>query len=104
MPGNEAADRLAKKATSNGPPASIQTSLAYLKRMACDEMKKEWRKWWDSTPQKRRGYYGQFRLKPYKIFQTDNRTLISTVTQLRTSHGYLNQNPHQRRRRQRMQL
>jgi hypothetical protein len=27
---------------------------------------------------------------PDKIFQTDNRTLISTVTQLRTGHGYFN--------------
>jgi len=43
---------------------------------------------WGNIPD--REYYGHFRLKPDKIFQTDNRTLISTVTQLRTGHGYFN--------------
>ena len=90
MPGNEAADRLAKKATNNGPPASTQTSLAYLKRMACDKMKKEWQQWWGIISQKGREYYRHFRLKPDKIFQKDNRMLISTVTQPRTGHGYFN--------------
>jgi len=31
-----------------------------------------------------------FRVKPDKIFEMDNRSLISTITQLRTGHGYFN--------------
>ena len=53
-------------------------------------MIEEWQQWWDNIPQKGREYYGHFRLKPDKIFQTDNRILISTVIQLRTGHGYFN--------------
>jgi len=48
---------------------------------------KEWRQWRDSIPQKEREYYGHFRSKPDKIFQTDNRTLISTAAQLRTGQA-----------------
>jgi len=33
---------------------------------------------------------GHFRVKLDQIFQTDQRSLISTVTQLRTGHGYFN--------------
>jgi len=43
-----------------------------------------------NPPERKRIYYGHFRMKPDKIFQTDNRILISTVTQLRTGHGYFN--------------
>jgi hypothetical protein len=53
-------------------------------------MREEWRQWWDTIPQKGREYHGHFRMKPDKIFQTDNRILISTITQLRTGHGYFN--------------
>jgi hypothetical protein len=58
--------------------------------MARGTMKKEWRQWWNSVPQKGREYFGHLRSKPDKNFQTDNRTLISTVTRLRTGHGYFN--------------
>ena len=41
-------------------------------------------------PAERTEYYGPFRLKPDKIFRANNRALNSTVTQLRTGHGYFN--------------
>ncbi len=69
---------------------ATKTSLAYLKRMARSRMREEWRRWWDTTEQKGHEYFGQFRVKPDKIFEMDNRSLISTVTQLRTGHGYFN--------------
>jgi hypothetical protein len=90
IPGNEAADRLAKEATKQKSRTATKTSLAYLKRMARLRMREEWRRWWDTTEQKGHEYFGQFRVKPDKIFEMDNRSLISTVTQLRTGHGYFN--------------
>ena len=81
-----------KEATNNGPPATTQTCLAYLKGMAREGLK-EWRQLWGSIPQKGREYFVHFRLMPDKILQTDNRTLISTITQLRTGHGYFNSYP-----------
>jgi len=84
------ADRLAKEATKQKPRTATKTSLAYLKRMARLRMREEWRRWWDTTEQKGHEYFGQFRGKPDKIFEMDIRSLISTVTQLRTGHGYFN--------------
>ena len=53
-------------------------------------MTEKWRRWWDTTEQKGHEYFGQFRVKPDKSFEIDNRSQISTVTQLRTGHGYFN--------------
>jgi hypothetical protein len=51
-------------------------------------MLREWRTTWEVMPNKGRNYTGTFRQRPDEIFQTNNRQLISTVTQLRTSVGY----------------
>jgi ribonuclease HI len=89
VPGNEEADRLAKKATTRPQPSMYHTSLSYLKRAARSQMVEEWRQWWYSVPNKGKGYSGEFRVKTDKFFNSGNRKIISTITQLRTTHGYL---------------
>ena len=90
MSGNEKSDELAKLATTQKPPTFFHTSLSYLKRVVRAKMVMEWKEWWDSIPQEGTEYLGGFRLKPDMVLETDNRVLVSTVTQLRTGYGYFN--------------
>jgi ribonuclease HI len=88
VPGNELADKLAKKATLEKPPTYYHTSLSYLKRVTRAAKMQEWGDWWMRHPAKGKNYVGTFRTKPDQIFTSGNRQFNSTVTQLRTGHGY----------------
>jgi hypothetical protein len=48
----------------------------------------EWKLKWEEMPHKGKSSSGMFRRRPDEIFRTNNRQLISTVTQLRTDVGY----------------
>jgi len=58
-------------------------------------MREEWRRWWDTTEQKGHEYFGQFRVKPDKIFEMDNRSLISTANRPRLLQQLPAENTHQ---------
>ena len=87
--GNEKADQLAKAATQESTSQHSTSTLSYLKRICREKMIEEWEKDWRSKKLERgRRYGGPFKRKPDVIFETNNRQLVSAVTQLRTGHGY----------------
>ena len=51
-------------------------------------MVQDWEKWWENLKGKGKEYHGPFRRKPDKIFQSNQRSVVSTTIQLRTGHGY----------------
>jgi ribonuclease HI len=89
--GNDRADRLAKTAAQDpNQPAHPKTTIPYLKRRSKAARKSEWASIWDSYTSTGTHYEGSLRFKPDIHFASNNRQLISTITQLRTGHGYFN--------------
>ena len=87
--GNEQADQLAKEATQITTTQHTTSTISFLKRVCREAMKREWKTVWESkTTNRGRHYDGFFKHKPDQIFATNNRQLVSAVTQLRTGHGY----------------
>jgi hypothetical protein len=88
VPGNTLADKLAKNSTLEKPPTYYNTFLSYLKRVTPAAKMQELGDWWMPYPGKGKTYVGPFCTTPDNIFTCGNRQFISTVTQLRTGHGY----------------
>jgi ribonuclease HI len=89
VPGNEHSDQLAKAATKEKQAFHFDTSISHVRRAAKARIIREWRTKWEEMPNKGKNYSGTFRQRPDEIFRTNNRQLISTVTQLRTGVGIL---------------
>jgi len=88
--GNEIADELAKEGASKANKSSPYTSIAFLKRRIKELSLKEWEEQWKKTIRKGKTYQGQPNLKRSKALDLLPRSITSTITQLRTGHGYFN--------------
>jgi hypothetical protein len=69
--------------------ASRFTTLSYIKRAAREKMFREWQHAWEAR-NKGKHYSGRFKKKPDSFFFSNNRKLVSAITQLRTGHGHFN--------------
>ena len=86
--GNEASDKVAGEATDL-PQIFGTTTLSYIGRATKERKVKDWKTRWES--QKRsRNFTGSFRHLPDALLLNNNRRLVSTMSQLRTGHGYFN--------------
>ena len=90
IPGNETADSLAKKATESNTLISGIISLSHIKAAARGARNCEWEATWIKEHAEFREYHNTYKRTPDDIFLTNNRILISTVTQLRSGHGHFN--------------
>jgi ribonuclease HI len=86
--GNEASDKVAGEATDL-PHIFGTTTLSYIGRATKERKVKHWKTRWEA--QKRsRNFTGSFRHLPDALLLNNNRRLVSTMSQLRTGHGYFN--------------
>jgi hypothetical protein len=88
IPGNEAADSLAKEAAETRPPKTPPTYLTYLKRQVRAKLLEEWQNIFNSQPHGRQ-YMGTPTLTLSPELRHTNRTVTSQIIYLRTGHGYL---------------
>src|SRR5690554_5944647 len=63
--------------------------LSYIGRATKERKVKDWQTQWESQKQSR-NFTGSFRHLPDALLLNNNRRLVSTMSQLRTEHGYFN--------------
>ena len=86
--GNEIADSLVKEAAKKLVP-SPYNSYSFIKRNIRQRSLIEWQKQWQKN-RPRPNYANTISLKRNKILQSLPRRINSSITQLRTGHGYFN--------------
>jgi len=88
IPGNEAADSVAKEATEDKEPKSLPLSLSYLKRKIREKLLLEWKEFYFEPSDKGTEYSGQPSLSLPKELRSRTRGLTSQIISFRTGHGY----------------
>ena len=93
IPGNEAADGLAKQAAREAPPshARVKMSLSWARKWSREQLNAEFAEWWRSSPSAKRPHLAQPLSPPTKAWKsllgdTERNAARATLTAM-TNHG-----------------
>jgi hypothetical protein len=87
IPGNEAADRLAKQATAMPPTRQQPITLTWLRRRVREPHTADWEEWYDTSPQPK-SYSAPHRKRMDSAYTALPRKLSTAILGLHTGHGY----------------